>query len=83
VVSIPGSCRRDTCVTLNFAGRTIELERIGTDGDAALAKSLFTELDGQVDCLSVGGVGGVGLDLPLGTREFRLLATLKLVDNKT
>ena len=73
-----GSSRRDKCVAINFADQTIELERIGTDGDADWAKALFSELDGQVDCLSVGGVD---LYLRLDDREYPLHAALKLVEN--
>jgi len=73
-----GSSRRNKRVTINFASQTIELERIGTDGDADRAKVLFTELDGQVDCLSVGGVD---LYLRLEDREYPLHAALKLVEN--
>jgi len=76
-ISLDSSCR-DKEVTINFAGQAIELERIGTDGDAYRAKALFTELDGQVDCLSMGGVD---LYLRLEDREYPLHAALKLVEN--
>jgi len=73
-----GSSARDKRVTIKFADQTIELERIGTDGDAEWANALFTELDGQVECLSVGGVD---LYLRLDDREYPLHAALKLVEN--
>ena len=75
-----GSSGRDKQVTINFADQTIKLQRIGTDGDVEWAKALFTELDGQVECLSVGGVD---LYLRLDDREYPLHAVLKLVENVT
>lgn len=72
-----GSSRRDKRVEVEFAGQIICIERIGTDGDVEAARRLFSELDGQVDCLSVGGVD---LYLRLGRREYPLRAALKLVE---
>lgn len=59
-------------------GQKISVERIGTDGNIEKAQKLFTELDGQVDAL---GVGGVDLYLRLDEREYPLHAALKLVKN--
>jgi hypothetical protein len=56
----------------------IVVERIGTDGDAEKARQMFTELDGRVDAL---GVGGVDLYLRFQDREYPLRAALKLVEN--
>lgn len=71
-----GSSERDKKVTVTLNGVEIEIHRRGTDGDVTRAKQLFTELDGKVDCLSVGGVD---LYLPLGDREYPLYAALDLV----
>jgi hypothetical protein len=71
-----GSSARDKRVVIHFDGRPVEVERIGTDGDAQKARRLFAELDGQVDAL---GVGGVDVYLRLGEREYPLRAALKLV----
>jgi len=71
-----GSSARNKCVVLDLNGQQVELERIGTDGDAERARRLFAELDGQVDAL---GVGGVDLYLRLGGREYPLRAALRLV----
>jgi hypothetical protein len=70
-----GSSERDKKVTVTLNGVEIEIHRRGTDGDVTRAKQLFTELDGKVDCLSVGGVD---LYLPLGDREYPLYAALDL-----
>jgi hypothetical protein len=71
-----GNSSRDKKVVVDFKGQTISVERIGTDGDVAEAHRLFTELDGQVEAL---GVGGVDLYLRLKGREYPLHAALKLV----
>jgi hypothetical protein len=71
-----GSSSRNKHVVINLNGQDIDLERIGTDGDVAAAQRMFTELDGQVDALSVGGVD---LYLYLDERKYPLYAALKLV----
>jgi hypothetical protein len=71
-----GSSERDKKVIVSLNGVAIEIHRRGTDGDVEKARQLFTELDGQVDCLSVGGVD---LYLPLGDKEYPLYAALDLV----
>ncbi len=73
-----GSSKRDKKVVIRFKGEPIQVERIGTDGDVDEARRLFTELDGKVDAL---GVGGVDLYLRLGEREYPLRAALTLVRN--
>jgi hypothetical protein len=72
-----GSSTRDKQVMITFKRQTINVERIGTDGDVEKARRLFTELDGKVDAL---GVGGVDLYLRLDDREYPLRAALKLVE---
>ncbi len=73
-----GSHTRDKQVVVTLKGEPISVERLGTDGDAQKARRLFTELDGVVDAL---GVGGVDLYLRLGEREYPLHAALKLVQD--
>jgi hypothetical protein len=51
-----GSTARDKKVEIELFGETVSIERIGTDGDIAKATALFTELDGKVDALGVGGI---------------------------
>ena len=73
-----GSSARDKRVVITLGEQEISIERIGTDGDVARAQQLFTDLDGQVDAL---GVGGVDLYLRLDKREYPLHAALKLVQS--
>ncbi len=73
-----GSSSRDKSVVAHFKGEPVQIERIGTNGDADKARRLFAELDGQVDAL---GVGGVDLYLPLDGREYPLRAALELVQD--
>ena len=51
-----GSSERDKAVEVELLGESVRIERRGTDGDAERATALFTELDGQVDALGVGGM---------------------------
>ena len=71
-----GSSRRDKRVEIELLGQWVRIERIGTDGDVRKAMALFSELDGQVDALGVGG-----FDLTVGTdeRPFRLSAGQRLI----
>jgi GNAT superfamily N-acetyltransferase len=75
-----GSATRDKKVTVRFGNETVQIERIGTDGDVAKARRLYLELDGKVDAF---GVGGVDLYLRLDQREYPLRAALKLVEGVT
>ncbi|MEW5871625.1 MAG: quinate 5-dehydrogenase [Chloroflexota bacterium] len=71
-----GSPKRDKRVVVDFHGTQISVERVGTGGDAQAARRLFTELDGQVDALSVGGID---LYVHLDGRDYPIRAALKLV----
>ena len=71
-----GSSKRDKKVEIDLLGERVSLERRGVDGDIARATALFTELDGQVDVLSVGGID---LWVNLGERRYRISAAHKLV----
>lgn len=73
-----GSPSRNKQVIVNLKGVEISVERIGTGGDVPRAQQMFTELDGKVDCLSVGGVD---LYLPIGDHKYPLNAALELVKN--
>ena len=50
-----GSSKRDKTVQIELLGETVQLERIGTDGDIEKAARLYQELDGKVDAFGVGG----------------------------
>ena len=71
-----GSSQRNKRVVVTFKDQTIEIERIGTDGDTEKARQLYLDLDGKVDAF---GVGGVDLYLRLDKREYPLHAALRLV----
>lgn len=73
-----GSTKRDKTVEIELLGQPICLERIGTDGDIEKATALFTELDGQVDAL---GVGGIDLWVQMGERRYNITAAHKLIKN--
>jgi hypothetical protein len=55
-----GSSKRDKQVEIEIFGERVCIERIGTDGDLIKAAQLYTDLDGKVDALGVGG-GVLGL----------------------
>jgi|GEM_PF-5982949 len=71
-----GSSARDKQVEIELLGEKVSIERRGTDGDIARATALFTELDGQVDAL---GVGGIDLWVEMGPRKLPITAAHKLV----
>jgi hypothetical protein len=77
VVSISlGSSTRDKKVEFQLGQETILLERIGCEGDETKARSLFEELDGQVDAF---GVGGVELYVRVKDKNYPLRSGLNLV----
>ncbi len=79
VVSVSlGSSKRDKKVEFQLGRETIVLERIGCDGDEKRAQAMFTELDGKVDAL---GVGGVELYVRVGNKNYPLRSGLNLVKN--
>jgi hypothetical protein len=70
VVSVSiGSSRRDKTVVADFGGRSVSIERRGTDGDLARARALLSELDGQVDAF---GLGGTDLYLVAAGRRYTI-----------
>lgn len=71
-----GSSKRDKKVEVDLLGERVSIERCGTDGDVAQATALFTELDGQVDAL---GVGGIDLWVEMAGKKYPLHAAHKLV----
>jgi hypothetical protein len=73
-----GSSERDKAVEVELLGEKVSIERRGTDGDIDRATALFTELDGKVDAL---GVGGIDLWVEMGDRKYKIAAAHKLVKN--
>lgn len=77
VVSVSlGSSRRNHSTTVELLGETIELSRIGTDGDFQRAVSMLKELDGNVDAI---GLGGIDVFVYIGNRKYELKDGLKLL----
>lgn len=77
VVSISlGSSTRDKQVTITLAGETVQIERIGTNGDAQRAARLYQELDGQVDAF---GIGGFDLGLTVAGRYYPIYSVRRIV----
>ncbi len=57
IVSISlGSSARDYSFTTTILGRTVEVERIGANGDTARAAELVRSFDGRVDAIGLGGL---------------------------
>ncbi len=71
-----GSSRRDKTVQLSLFGKTVQIERRGTDGDMNKAAEYFKELDGQVDAF---GLGGADLGVLVDQRWFRLYSVEPMV----
>lgn len=68
VVSVSlGSSARDKTGRASFLGETVELTRVGTDGNYSRALRIIAELDGTVDAI---GLGGIDLYLWAGTRRY-------------
>ncbi len=79
VVSVSlGSSSRDHEATIELLGQTINIQRIGTDGDPRRAQALYEELDGNVDCL---GVGGAVLTIATSRHSYPLTSAQRLVRN--
>lgn len=71
-----GSSTRNKTVEFELLGEQVRIERIGCDGDEKQAQRLFTEMDGKVDAM---GVGGIELYIRTAGREYPLRAGLQLV----
>ena len=77
VVSISlGTSKRDKKDQVDMLGETFLLERRGTDGDMKKFGDLFTELDGKVDAL---GVGGADIYLVVEDRKYPFRQILNLI----
>ena len=77
VVSVSlGSSTRNKRHELDILGTPFTIERIGTDGDLAKFSAMFTDLDGKVDAL---GVGGADIYVVVGTKRYAFKQIQKLV----
>lgn len=83
VVSVSlGSSSRDFSAmdTHLVPGRTVLMERRGTDGDMAKAMALIRELDGTIDAI---GLGGIDLYLVAAGRKYPIPAAVELAQAAT
>lgn len=71
-----GSSRRNKSVQIEILGETVQIERIGTDGDMDRAAAMFQELDGKVDAF---GVGGTDLGLYVDRKWYPMYSVQKLI----
>ncbi len=57
IVSISlGSKERDKTVNIELLGQSVQIERLGTNGDKKEARALISELDGEVAAFGMGGI---------------------------
>lgn len=73
-----GSPTRDKAVEIKLLGETVRIERIGTNGDAAKARQMFREMDGEVDAF---GLGGYDLGVHTPWKFYPLHDALKVVQD--
>lgn len=77
VVSVSlGSSKGNKRFETEILGEPFEIERIGTDGDLQKFSRLFTELDGKVDAL---GIGGADLYVVVKDRKYVFRQIRKLI----
>lgn len=77
VVSVSlGSSKRNKTHEVEILGEMFKIERIGTDGDLDKFAAMFTELDGKVDAL---GVGGADIYVVVGHKRYEFRQIVKLV----
>jgi len=79
IVSVSlGSSSRDHKVEKEILGENFLIERRGTDGDFNKACRLYTELDGKVDAI---GMGGISLYITTGEKKYYFRDAKKLIAN--
>lgn len=77
VVSVSlGSSRGNKSFEVSILGEDFKIERIGTDGDIKKFQSLFTELDGKVDAM---GIGGADLYIVAGNKRYEFKQIRKMI----
>lgn len=72
-----GSSTRNKSVQIQLFDETVQIERIGTDGDIQKAAELYRELDGKVDAF---GVGGTDLGFAIDEKFFLLHSIQAMVE---
>jgi hypothetical protein len=81
VVSVSlGSSKRNKVHEVEILGEMFKIERIGTDGDLDKFAQMFTDLDGKVDAL---GVGGADIYFVVGDKRYTQKQIAKLIGGAT
>ena len=76
IVSVSlGSSTRNHSAVMEIFGEKFLLERIGTDGDFKKALKLISELDGKVDCITLGVIDRY---LVIGGRKYEVRDARKM-----
>lgn len=77
VVSVSlGSVSRDYRIVVELLGEQVSIERVGTNGNVRRARDLYQALDGQVDCL---GIGGAVLTFQALDRSYEMHAVRRMI----
>lgn len=77
VVSVSlGSSKRNKTHEVEILGERFRIERIGTDGDLDAFAKMFSDLDGKVDAL---GVGGADIYVVVGKKRYAFKQIQRLV----
>lgn len=77
VVSVSlGSSTRNKRHEIDILGTLFTIERIGTDGDLQRFSDMFSDLDGKVDAL---GVGGADIYVVVGSKRYAFRQIQRLV----
>lgn len=81
VVSVSlGSSKRNKSHEVEILGEQFLIERIGTDGDLGKFAQMFSDLDGKVDAL---GVGGADVYVVVGNKRYAFSQIKKLIRGAT
>lgn len=81
VVSVSlGTSKRNKEHELDILGEAFRIERIGTDGDLAAFAKMFSDLDGKVDAL---GVGGADIYVVVGDKRYAFRQIKQLISGAT
>jgi len=77
VVSVSlGTSKRNKAHELEILGESFKIERIGTDGDLAAFAKMFSDLDGHVAAL---GVGGADIYVVVGEKRYAFRQIKQLI----
>jgi hypothetical protein len=81
VVSVSlGSSKRNKSQEVDILGEHFKIERIGTDGDMPRFAQMFSDLDGKVDAL---GVGGADIWVVIDKKRYAFREIVKLIAGAT